>query len=143
MKTIKWGIIGAGRISSTFATALNSLDHTELVGIASRDLDRATEFANRFHIKNVYGSYEELVKDPEIDVIYIATPHTEHKANAALCITNGKAVLCEKPFTLNQHETPRPPCRRGPPRRYPAPPPATRLQAVWRRWPAQARPLPR
>jgi dihydrodiol dehydrogenase / D-xylose 1-dehydrogenase (NADP) len=105
MKTIKWGIIGAGRISTTFATALNSLEHTELVAIASRDLDRATEFANRFHIKNVYGSYEELVKDPEIDVIYIGTPHTEHKANAALCITNGKAVLCEKPFTLNQDET--------------------------------------
>ena len=104
MKTIKWGIIGSGRIASIFAKALNSLDHTELVAISSRDLDRATEFANRFHIKNAYGSYEELVKDPEIDVIYIATPHTEHKANAALCITHGKAVLCEKPFTLNQQE---------------------------------------
>lgn len=105
MKTVKWGIIGAGRISSTFATALNSLEHTELVAVASRDLTRAQEFANKFQVKKTYNSYEELVKDPEIDVVYIGTPHTEHKANTALCITNGKAVLCEKPFTVNQKET--------------------------------------
>lgn len=104
MKTIKWGIIGAGRISATFATALKSLDDTDLVAVASRDLNRAKEFAKRFHIEKTYGSYEELVKDPEIDVIYIGTPHSEHKANTALCITNGKAVLCEKPFTVNQQE---------------------------------------
>jgi predicted dehydrogenase len=105
MKTIKWGIIGTGMIASTFATALNSLDNTQLSAVASRDLNRAKEFAERFHIKTTYGSYEELVKDPEIDVIYIGTPHTEHKAHAELCILNGKAVLCEKPFTLNQKET--------------------------------------
>jgi len=105
MKTIKWGIIGAGNISSTFATALNSMENTKLVAIAARDLNRAQEFADRFHIDKAYGSYEELVKDPEIDVIYVGTPHTEHKANAALCIKNGKAVLCEKAFTINQQET--------------------------------------
>jgi dihydrodiol dehydrogenase / D-xylose 1-dehydrogenase (NADP) len=105
MKTVKWGIIGAGRIASTFATALNSLDNTELVAVASRDLNRAKEFADRLHIKKAYGSYEEMVKDSEIDVIYIGTPHTEHKANSALCIVNGKSVLCEKPFTINQKET--------------------------------------
>jgi predicted dehydrogenase len=105
MKTIKWGIIGAGNISSTFATALNSMEYTELAAVASRDSDRALKFAERFRIKKAYGSYEELVKDPEIDAIYIGTPHTEHKANAALCITHGKAVLCEKPFTVNQNET--------------------------------------
>ncbi|HKL80588.1 MAG TPA: Gfo/Idh/MocA family oxidoreductase [Mobilitalea sp.] len=101
MKIIHWGIIGAGNIASTFATAINSLETSKLTAIASRNMDKAKKFAERFHIDKAYGSYEELVQDPEIDVIYIATPHTEHKANATMCITNGKAVLCEKPFTLN------------------------------------------
>ncbi len=105
MKTIKWGVIGAGRISSKFASALNALEGAEIVAVASRDLNRAKEFAERFHISKTYDSYDELAKDEDIDVIYIGTPHTEHKANAALCITNGKAVLCEKPFTLNQTDT--------------------------------------
>ncbi|MDF2908456.1 MAG: oxidoreductase domain protein [Herbinix sp.] len=104
MRTVKWGIIGAGQIASKFATGLNSLDHTELAAIASRDLAKAKEFATRFHIKKAYGSYEEMIRDPEIDVIYIGTPHTEHKAHARLCIAAGKAVLCEKPFTLNYLE---------------------------------------
>jgi predicted dehydrogenase len=104
MRTVKWGIIGAGQIASKFATALNSLDHTELTAIASRDLVKAQEFAARFHIKKAYGGYEEIIGDPEIDVIYIATPHTKHKAHAKLCIAAGKAVLCEKPFTLNYLE---------------------------------------
>ena len=105
MKTIRWGIIGAGRISTIFATALNSMENTKIVAIAARDLLRAKDFARSFKIEKSYGSYEELVKDPEVDVVYIGTPHTEHKTNAALCLENGKAVLCEKPFTLNQNET--------------------------------------
>lgn len=105
MNKIKWGIIGTGMISSTFATALNSMEDSEIVAVASRSKEKAGEFADRFHIGKAYGSYEELAKDPEIEVVYIGTPHTEHKANAALCIINGKSVLCEKPFTLNQKET--------------------------------------
>lgn len=105
MKTIKWGIVGAGKISATFAEALNSLKNTELTAIASRSLDKAQDFANRFHIKKAYGSYEELAMDPEIDVVYIGTPHTEHMANTELCLRNKKAVLCEKPFTVNHKET--------------------------------------
>ncbi len=101
MRAVKWGIIGAGNISSKFATALNSMDHTEITAVASRDLRKAKEFANGFHIEKAYGSYEELIGDPEIDVVYIGTPHTEHKAHARLCIEGGKAVLCEKPFTIN------------------------------------------
>ncbi len=104
MRTVKWGIIGAGQIAIKFATALNSLDHTELTAIASRDIMKAKEFAARFQVKKAYGSYEEMIRDPEIDVIYIGTPHTEHKAHAKLCIEAGKAVLCEKPFTLNYNE---------------------------------------
>lgn len=105
MKTIKWGIIGTGIIASTFAEALNSLDNSELTGVASRGMERARNFADRFHIRKAYDSYEDLAKDAEIDVVYIATPHTEHKDNAALCMKYGKAVLCEKPITLNQKET--------------------------------------
>jgi predicted dehydrogenase len=105
MKTINWGIIGAGNISSTFATALNGMDNTKLLAVASRNIDRGKDFANRFQIEKTYGSYEDIVKDPDIDVIYIGTPHTEHKSNAELCINNGKAVLCEKPFTINSEET--------------------------------------
>ncbi len=104
MRKVKWGIIGAGNIAVKFATALNSLDHTELTAIASRDKTKAQTFADRFHIKKAYGSYEELVSDPEIDVIYIATPHTEHRNHTKLCIEAGKAVLCEKPFALNEIE---------------------------------------
>ncbi len=105
MKTIRWGIIGAGRISTKFAAALSALQGTEITAIASRSQDKADQFAKSFQIKKAYASYEELVKDPEIDVVYIGTPHTEHKANTELCIRNGKAVLCEKPFTLNEKDT--------------------------------------
>lgn len=105
MNKIRWGIIGAGGISSKFAEALNYMADTELAAIASRSLVKAEEFASRFSITKAYGSYEELAKDPEIDVIYIGTPHPEHKENAALCLKNGKPVLCEKSFTLNQTDT--------------------------------------
>jgi dihydrodiol dehydrogenase / D-xylose 1-dehydrogenase (NADP) len=104
MQSIRWGIIGAGKISSQFATALNSLENTELVAVASRELSKAQQFAEQYQIKKAYGSYEELVQDPDIDVVYIGTPHTEHKSNAELCIEHHKAVLCEKPFTVNQKE---------------------------------------
>lgn len=105
MDKIRWGIIGAGNISTKFAKALCVLEDVELAAIASRDAQRAKNFAEQFQIKKVYTSYEELAKDPEIDVIYIGTPHTEHKANSALCIMNNKAVLCEKPFTVNHKDT--------------------------------------
>ncbi|MBB2182473.1 Gfo/Idh/MocA family oxidoreductase [Lachnospiraceae bacterium MD1] len=104
MKVVKWGIIGPGSIASSFATALASMEHTEITAVASRSIDRAKEFAERFHVKKAYGSYEELVNDPEIDVVYIGTPHSEHKAHAALCISNKKSVLCEKPITINQED---------------------------------------
>jgi predicted dehydrogenase len=105
MRKIKWGIIGTGTIAAKFSTALNSMEDTEITAVASRSHDKARAFADRFRIKKAYGSYEELARDPEIDVVYIGTPHTEHKANASLCILNGKAVLCEKPFTLNEKDS--------------------------------------
>jgi predicted dehydrogenase len=105
MKTIKWGIISTGNIASQFATALISMEDTKLMAVASRNQDRADEFAKRFHIEKAYAGYENLAKDPEIDVIYIGVPHTEHRDAAALCMKNGKAVLCEKPITLNEKDT--------------------------------------
>lgn len=105
MKIIKWGILGTGIISTQFAKALTSMENTELVAVASRDISKASEFAKNFNIRKAYGSYKELAEDSEIDVVYIGTPHSEHKANAELCIVNGKAVLCEKAFTINQEET--------------------------------------
>lgn len=105
MKKIRWGILGTGNIASAFARALNSMDDSSLDAVASRNDIRAKEFAERFKIEKSYGSYEELAKDPDIDVIYIAVPHTEHKSMAGLCIKNKKAVLCEKPFTINSKDT--------------------------------------
>ncbi|MFV0343500.1 MAG: Gfo/Idh/MocA family protein [Anaerocolumna sp.] len=105
MKTINWGIIGAGNISSKFATALKDMEGTNIRAIASRDGKKAEKFAKEFGADIAYGSYEELAKDQSIDVVYIGTPHTEHLLNTELCIKNNKAVLCEKPFTLNAKET--------------------------------------
>jgi predicted dehydrogenase len=105
MKTIRWGIIGAGSISSTFATALNATNGAELVAVASRDLLRARNFAKEFHIPTAYSSYEEIVTDDNVEVIYIGTPHSEHIKNVELCIKSKKHVLCEKAFTLNEKDT--------------------------------------
>lgn len=102
---IRWGIVGTGNIAAKFATALNSMEDSSLEGIASRDNARARQFAQRFKIERSFGSYEELAQDPDIDVIYIAVPHAEHKNVAKLCIRNKKAVLCEKPFTINSKDT--------------------------------------
>jgi Predicted dehydrogenases and related proteins len=101
MKTIRWGIVGTGWISSMFATALNSIENTEIVAVASRNQNKAEEFAKSYSIRKAYSSYEDLAKDPEVDVVYIGTPHTEHKNNTSIFLKNGMPVLCEKPFTLN------------------------------------------
>lgn len=101
METIKIGIIGAGGIASILANTMVKMPDVELIGIASRSIEKAQEFAARFSIKKAYGTYEEMVKDPEIELIYIATPHSEHCKNAKLCLENGKHVLCEKSFAAN------------------------------------------
>jgi len=103
-KKIKWGILGTGRIASVMATALESVDNSELYAVASRDILKADGFASKFNIPVSYGSYEELVEDPEIDVVYIATPHNTHMANTLLALDHNKHVLCEKPLGVNQKE---------------------------------------
>jgi predicted dehydrogenase len=103
-KIINWGIIGAGKIAKKFATDLNSISNTKLYGIASRNLEKAKDFGLKFNSTVAYGSYEDLASDPNIDAIYIATPHSFHKEHTLLCLNQKKPVLCEKPFAMNLDE---------------------------------------
>ena len=83
---IRWGIIGAGHIARTFATDIAYAPHATLTAVASRQLSRAQAFADDFSIPTAYGSYEEILADPNIDAIYIATPHTHHKQQSIDCL---------------------------------------------------------
>ncbi|WP_438434213.1 Gfo/Idh/MocA family protein [Gorillibacterium sp. sgz500922] len=103
-KIIKWGILGAGWISGKFARDLAFAEGAELAAVAARSLDKAQAFAEEHGIPRAYGSYAELAMDPEIDIVYIGTIHPAHKADLLLCLNAGKAVLCEKPFTMTAAE---------------------------------------
>jgi predicted dehydrogenase len=96
----KWGIIGPGKIANKFATALGMTAGASLEAVASRDAGRAAEFAQKFGAVRVHTDYEALAADPDIDAIYIATPHGFHSEQSILCLRHGKAVLCEKPMAL-------------------------------------------
>ena len=100
----RWGIIGPGSIAHKFATGLRALDDAQIVAVGSRSQDRADAFADAYDVPNRHASYEALAEDPEVDAVYVATPHPFHKENSILCLKAGKPVLCEKPFTINQHE---------------------------------------
>jgi predicted dehydrogenase len=104
MTPFRWGILSTGRIAGVFATGLASLPDAELVAVGSRSTASAAAFAERFHVPRAYASYDELVADPDIDAIYIATPHSSHAEDALRAIAAGTAVLCEKPFTINATE---------------------------------------
>jgi predicted dehydrogenase len=104
MKTIRWGILGAGRIARKFAGDLRYAEDCELVAIGSRSRQSAEEFNKEFPVKYAHDSYEALVQNPEVDVIYIATPHNLHHENTLLCLQHQKAVLCEKPFAINSRQ---------------------------------------
>lgn len=97
-RKIRFGIIGAGRIAQKFATGISFVEDAQLMAIASRNLDSADIFGDMFNIEKRYGSYEDLAKDPDIDVVYISTPNALHKEHTILCLQNKKAVICEKPF---------------------------------------------
>ncbi|RXG11285.1 putative dehydrogenase [Leeuwenhoekiella aestuarii] len=101
MKTIRWGIIGLGKIANSFATDLQQVTGSELYAVASRSQEKADEFGKKYNASKCYSSYEELAEDPQVDAVYIATPHVRHHQDTLLCLTNGKAVLCEKPFAMN------------------------------------------
>jgi predicted dehydrogenase len=101
---IKWGIIGLGKIAQKFVNDLKLLDNTELEAVASRDLTKSEAFATTYDAKKFYGSYEALLQDKFVDIVYIATPHNSHAQIAILALENKKAVLCEKPFAINQQQ---------------------------------------
>ena len=103
MSNFKWGILGPGGIARAFAKDLQLLEGHEVAAVGSRTLSNAQEFAKTFG-GTAYGSYEELVADPTVDAIYVATPHPSHKENVITALNAGKPVLCEKPFAVNAHE---------------------------------------
>ena len=98
------GFIGAGRIANTLAGTMAQMEDVTLYAVAARDLDRARAFAEKYGFRRAYGSYEEMLADPEVELVYIATPHSHHAQHMKLCIDHGKNVLCEKAFTLNAAE---------------------------------------
>lgn len=102
---IKWGILGPGAIAHRFVEGLLTIEEAKIAAVGSRDRKRAESFSKQYGIEKSYGSYVELASDPDIDIIYVATPHPFHKECAKLCLDAGKAVLCEKPFTLNARDT--------------------------------------
>jgi predicted dehydrogenase len=103
-KIYKWGILAPGKMSAKFTRGLKLLNNVELYAVGSRDKSRAEQFASEFGFKKSYGSYEELAGDPDVDIIYIASPHSHHLEHTLLCLKNKKAVICEKAFGLNSKE---------------------------------------
>ena len=99
--TIRWGILGPGKIARKFATGLQVAPGAELVAVGSRTQEKAETFADEFNAPHRHGSYEALAADPDVDVIYVATPHPQHMDATLLCLEHGKAVLCEKPIAMN------------------------------------------
>lgn len=102
---IRWGILGTGIIAGKFATGLAVLPDAEIVAVGSRSQESADAFARRFNIPRRHASYEALAHDSAVDVLYIATPHSLHAENTLMGLAAGKAVLCEKPFTINARES--------------------------------------
>ncbi len=103
-KTIRWGIIGLGKIANKFAQDIQTVENCQLYGVASRHQEKANSFAKQYNAIKAYGDYESLAADPNIDAVYIATPHSSHKEYSLLCLNHKKAVLCEKPLAMNSHE---------------------------------------
>ena len=98
---MKIGVLGAGKISHKTVPAMIELEEIECWAVASRSLEKAQAFAEEHGFRKAYGSYEEMLADPEVELVYIATPHSHHYEHMMLCLKHGKAVLCEKAFTMN------------------------------------------
>lgn len=102
--THNWAILGCGKIAKKFAADLQLLPNANLYATSSRSFDKAKDFAEEFNFQKAYGSYQEMVADKNVDIVYIATPHSFHLEHALLCLKNKKAVLCEKAFAINEKE---------------------------------------
>ena len=101
---VKWGILATGRIAGVFAEGVQHSETGELIAVGSRSKDSAEEFGKKFNIDRCHGSYEELLRDPEVDAVYIAVPHTYHAEWTIKAAQAGKHVLCEKPLGINHAE---------------------------------------
>lgn len=101
MDKIKWGILATGNVANNFAQALSNASDAELVAVASRTEDNASQFADKWGIAQYYSQYDALAHDPDVDIVYIASPHNYHYEHMLMCLNAGKHVLCEKAFTLN------------------------------------------
>lgn len=101
---IKWGIVGPGKIATDFTEDLKLVPDADVAAVASRSLDRAQQFADKYNIPNVFGNYDELFNSDTVDIVYVATPHNFHKNLAIQAIESGKHVLCEKPLGVNRAE---------------------------------------
>jgi len=105
MKKVRWGIIATGNISDQFVDGLKLVPTAEIAAVASRSSERAATFAEKHDIAKGYGSYEDMLVDESIDIIYIGTPHTSHLKDVLMCLNAGFNVLCEKPMGVNAKET--------------------------------------
>ncbi|MFI6013939.1 Gfo/Idh/MocA family protein [Streptomyces sp. NPDC051243] len=103
-QSVRWGILATGGIAAAFTADLVDLPDAEVVAVASRTQSSADAFAERFGIPRAYGDWTALAEDGDIDVVYVATPHSAHRVAAGLCLEAGRSVLCEKAFTLNARE---------------------------------------
>jgi len=103
-KKVNWGIIGLGKIAHKFAHDLNLSADGNLYAVASRSISKAQKFASEYQAEQAYGSYQELLLDETVDIVYIALPHSQHFEFSRLALQNNKAVLCEKPMGLNPKE---------------------------------------
>lgn len=104
-KQYNWGILGAGRIADKFCTALVNTPQATLYAVASRNIETGKAFANKFNAPVYYDNYIDLVSDPNVDVIYIATPHVFHFEHTLLCLNHNKPVFCEKPLSISNQQT--------------------------------------
>lgn len=104
MEKFNIGIIGAGHIAEKMAFTLNRMEDAAAYAVASRSLEKAENFARVHGVEKAYGSYEELLDDPQVDLVYVATPHSLHLRHVKMCLEKGRPVLCEKAFMLNRAE---------------------------------------
>jgi len=103
-KRYNWAILGCGKIAGKFASDLKLLPNARLYATASRSLEKAQAFADKCGFVKAYGSYEEMVSDPVVDIVYVATPHSLHHDHVILCLEHGKSVLVEKAFALTARQ---------------------------------------
>ena len=101
---MKISILGAGNIAGTLAETMRQMEEVDCYAVASRSLEKAEAFAKEHGFQKAYGSYEEMLADAEVELVYVATPHSHHYKHMKMCIEAGKHVLCEKAFTVNKKQ---------------------------------------